>query len=79
MPETTLTYGTAYFKTRTHALIYYARRAECKLTNIEYVQGKIDRGEIYIGEPPNSAGVVKCYADDDGRYHQIVSYPSPTK
>ena len=65
--------GTAHFVSRTHAMLYYARTAECKLTNIDDVQGKIDRGEIHIGEPDvSSRNVVDCYTDNDGRYHLVV-------
>jgi hypothetical protein len=90
MSKTTLTWGTGYFKSLKKAVDYYERMENPGRCNhcsspadLDYVkdivQEKIKQGEIHIGKPPNSPGVIKCYADKDGRYHLIVPYPSPVK
>ena len=68
----TVTFGTAHFKSRSHAMNYYAQFASCKLTNIDDVQGKIDRGEIYTTKPDTShPDAISCHTDKSGRYHIV--------
>ena len=58
-----LTCGTSHFKTKQHAVKYYAMYNENALD----VDGKIKRGEIHIGRPKLKLGQT-LMIDEDGRY-----------
>ncbi len=58
------TVGTPYFASFEHACNYYWAYGESRSN----VKGKIEREEIFIGEPPVPTGAT-LMTDGDGRYH----------
>ena len=56
--------GTPYFCTFAQACTYYEAYGNTRSN----VKGKIERGEIFIGEPPIPPGAT-LHIDLDGRYH----------
>jgi hypothetical protein len=58
--EALMTYGTAYFRSRVHAIWYYKPQYD-----EDYVHEMIERGDIHIGMPPLKQGET-CFLIDNG-------------
>ena len=67
-------YGTAYFVSKSHALLYYKEyigafdnKKEQRIALRSFVNEKIADGEIFIGPPPESYGEITG-VNSEGRY-----------
>jgi len=65
------TIGTSYFATKGHAIKYYAQHdpSATEKEIQEWVDCKLENGEIHIGQPVLKTGE-SLNIDDDGRYHK---------